>query len=207
MAACAVHDPASGRTEAAGQRPRCMIPHRLAGLVGVMLLWALVSFAATPPPDSPAARQEAENLAKLPPLVPRGPVDHSGRKQKGRASYYAHHFTNRKMADGSRFNPNSNAAASKTLPLGTVAKVTNQQNGRTAVVQVEDRGPHAVGSVVDVAPKVADQLDMKKTGVTQVVVAPIAVPQRDGAVKLGAGAAESSPQEVSAATKNAQAAR
>ena len=111
------------------------------------------------------------------------------------------------MADGSRLNPNSNAAASKTLPLGTVAKVTNQRNGRTAVVKVEDRGPHAVGRVVDVAPKVADQLDMKKAGVTQVVVAPIAVSQPDGTVKLGAGAAESSPQEVTAATKNAQAAR
>jgi rare lipoprotein A len=184
-----------------------MIPHSLAGLVGVMLFWAPVSATATPPPDSPAARQEAENLAKLPPLVPFGRVDHSGRKQKGRASYYAHHFTNRKMADGSRFNPNSNAAASKTLPLGTVAKVTNQQNGRTAVVKVEDRGPHAGGRVVDVAPKVADQLGMKKAGVTQVVVAPIAVPQPDGVVKLGAGAAESSAQEVAAATKTAQAAR
>ena len=94
------------------------------------------------------------------------------------------------MADGSRFHPNSDAAASKSLPLGTVARVTNQQNGKTAVVQVEDRGPHVGVRVLDVAPKVADHLDMKKAGVTQVVVAPIAVPQPNGAVKLGAGAAE-----------------
>jgi hypothetical protein len=79
-----------------------MIPHRLAGLVGVMLLWAPISVTATSPPDSPGARQEAENLAKLPPLMSFSRVDHSGRKQKGRASYYAHHFTNRKMADGGR---------------------------------------------------------------------------------------------------------
>jgi hypothetical protein len=56
---------------------------------------------------------------------------------------------------------------------------------------------------VDATPKVADQLDIRKQGVSQVVVAPIAVPQPDGAVKLGAGAAtaEASPEEVAKAAK------
>ena len=110
------------------------------------------------------------------------------------------------MADGNRFNPNSDVAASKTLPLGTTAKVTNLSNGRTATVKVEDRGPYRAGRVVDLAPKVADQLDLKQTGVTPVVVAPIAVPQPDGAVKLGAGAAEVSPEEAAAATEATKAA-
>ncbi len=164
------------------------------------------AFAATPPPDSAAAKQEAQHLAALPPVAPHGPVDHSGRKQKGRASYYAQHFNNRKMANGNRFNPNSDVAASKTLPLGTTAKVTNLQNGKSALVHVEDRGPYVNGRVVDLAPKVADQLDMKKAGVTPVEVAPVAVPQPDGAVKLGAGAAEASPQEVANATEATEAA-
>ena len=51
--------------------------------------------------------------------------------------------------------------------------------------------------------RVADQLDMKKTGVTPVVIAPIAVPQPDGAVKLGAGAAELNSEEVAKATEDA----
>ena len=168
-----------------------------AGLVLVLL--APASLAATPPTDSPAARQEAEKLAQLPPVSPSGGIDHSGRTQKGRASYYAHHFTNRKMADGNRFDPNSNAAASKSLPFGTIAKVTNQKNGKSALVKVQDRGPYVDGRVVDLTPRVADQLDMKKTGVTPVVVAPIAVPQADGAVKLGAGASDANPQEVAQA--------
>ena len=130
-----------------------------------------------------------------------GPIDHSGRKRSGRASYFAHQFANRKMADGNRFNPNSNAAASKTLPLGTTAKVTNLSNGRTATVKVEDRGPYRAERVVDLAPKVADQLGMKQTGVAPVVVAPIVVPQPDGTVKLGAGAAEVSSKELAAATE------
>jgi rare lipoprotein A len=164
--------------------------------------WLPGAFAA-PPPASPAAQAEAEKLGTLPPVAPHGAIDNSGRKQKGRASYYSQHFANRKMADGKRFNPDSDVAASKTLPIGTTAKVTNLNNGKSATVKVEDRGPYVGGRVVDLTPKVADQLDMKKTGVTPVVIAPIAVPQPDGAVKLGAGAAELNSEEVAKATEDA----
>ena len=142
-----------------------MIIHRLAGPAALLLLWSAMSFAAEPSPDLPAATQEAEKLAHLPPLPPHGGIDHSGRRQKGPASYYAHQFTDRKMANGNRFNPNSDLAASKTLPLGTTAKVTNPKNGKSATVKIEDRGPYRAGRVLDVAPKVADQLDMKQAGV------------------------------------------
>jgi rare lipoprotein A len=145
--------------------------------------------------------QEAEELAQLPPVKPGSHIDHSGRKQEGKASYYADQFTNRKMADGRRFNPNADVAASKTLPLGTMAKVTNLQNGKSTIVKVEDRGPFVDGRVVDLAPKVADRLDIKKQGVAPVVVAPVALPLPDGRVKLGAGAAEASPEEVQKATE------
>jgi rare lipoprotein A len=160
--------------------------------------------AAEPlPPDTPAARQEAAQLDKLPPVpsAPAGHIDHSGRTQKGRASYYAHHFANRKMADGRRMNPNSNIAASKNLPLGSVAKVTNLENGKTATVKIEDRGPYVNGRVVDLAPKVADQLELKEKGVVPVEVKPITLPQPNGGVKLGSGAAGASPQEVSQAVE------
>jgi rare lipoprotein A len=157
-------------------------------------------------PSAPDAQQEAARLAELPPIVPHGRwIDHSGRKQKGRVSYYARHFDHRKMADGQRFDPNTNAAASKTLPFGTTARVTNLKNGKSAVVRVEDRGPWIVGRVVDVTPKVAGELGIREAGVAPVVVAPITVPQKDGAVKLGAGAADASPQEVQQATEEASA--
>jgi rare lipoprotein A len=186
-----------------------MLSRKSAAAMGLALLLAPPVLAASPPPDSPEAKQEAEKLASLPPVVQKGAhLDPSGRKQSGRVSYYAQHFNNRKMADGNRFNPNGDTAASKTLPLGTTAKVTNVQNGKSATVKIEDRGPFVAGRVVDVTPKVADQLDIRKQGVTQVVVAPIAVPQSDGAVKLGAGAAttETSPDEVAKAAKETAAA-
>jgi rare lipoprotein A len=185
-----------------------MLPNRIVATMGLLLSCLPVStLAASPPPDSTAARQEAEKLNRLPALHPHdiAPVDHSGRKQEGRASYYARYFDHRKMADGRPMNPNSNVAASKTLPLGTTAAVTNLRNGKTATVRIEDRGPFVGGRVVDLTPKVAGELDFKHQGVTPVVVKPIAVPQPDGQVKLGAGAANASPQEIQQATETTRA--
>ena len=103
--------------------------------------------------------------------------------------------------------PNANIAASKTLPLGTTAKVTNLNNGKSALVKVQDRGPYVGGRVVDLAPKVAEELEMTEPGIAPVVVAPVAVPLPNGDVKLGAGAAEASDQEVhNAVQETAQAA-
>ena len=99
--------------------------------------------------------------------------------QRGKASYYAVKFNGRRMANGGRFNPNGNNAAHKTLPLGTTAKVTNLENGRTAEVTVADRGPYAHGRIMDVSPRTAEQLDMKKDGTAAVVVEPIRVPEKD----------------------------
>jgi rare lipoprotein A len=178
-------------------------------VIGLLLgCLAPATLAAVPPPDSPAARQEAEKLDRLPPVAPHGraAIDHSGRKERGRASFYARGFARRKMADGRPMNLNANVVASKTLPLGTTAAVTNLQNGKTTTVKVEDRGPFVDGRVVDVSPKVARDLDIsKKEGVAPVEVKPIAVPQPDGQVKLGAGAAEASPQQVQQATESTKA--
>jgi rare lipoprotein A len=92
------------------------------------------------------------------------------------------------MADGTPMDPSSNNAASKTLPLGTTAKVTNLDNGKSAVVEIRDRGPYVPGRIVDVSPQTATQLGLVDKGVAPVVVAPIEVPQPDGGVKPGAAA-------------------
>jgi rare lipoprotein A len=68
-------------------------------------------------------------------------------------------------------------------------------------VKIEDRGPYVNGRVVDLAPKVANELELKHKGVVPVEVKPITLPQQDGAIKLGAGAADSSPKEVQQAVE------
>ena len=148
-------------------------------------------------PNSPSSRKDAQRLDRLPPISSSSKViDYSGRKQRGQASYYAASFAHRKMADGNRLNPQARVAASKTLPLGTTARVVNLQTGKAVVVKIEDRGPFAANRVMDVTPKVAEELAMTKRGVTPVEVKPITVPQPNGETKLGAGAAELTPQQI-----------
>jgi len=107
------------------------------------------------------------------------------KKQKGKASYYAHRFSGRKMADGTRFNPASNAAASKTLPLGTKARVKNLDTGKSAVVEIKDRGPYVKGRIIDLTPATAKQLGMKEAGVAPVEVQPVAPPSQGGGKSEG----------------------
>lgn len=99
--------------------------------------------------------------------------------QRGRASYYANRFHGRRMANGRRFDRNSNMAASRSLPLGSRAEVRNLENGRTAIVSIQDRGPFAHGRVLDVSPSVATQLGMRQQGTAMVEIVPL--PPADGA--------------------------
>ena len=110
---------------------------------------------------------------------PRPAVDRSGHRRVGKASVYAGKFSGRRMADGTPMDPRGDSAASKTLPLGTVAKVTNLQTGQSAVVTVRDRGPHVAGRIVDLSPASAQQVGLgHRQGVARVAVTPLSVPAR-----------------------------
>jgi len=127
------------------------------------------------------------------PVVANPPLDLSGRTRLGKASFYAQKFSGRKMADGTPMQPQSNNAASKTLPLGTTAKVTNLETGRSAVVTIRDRGPYIRGRIVDLSPSTAKEIGIDhKKGVAKVEVAPIIVPLADGRIKLGAASTDDS---------------
>src|SRR4051794_41782432 len=108
---------------------------RIAAAAGLVLGCSAMSpaLAETPPPDSPAAKQEAERLAALPPVIPKGKpaIDYSGRKERGHASFYAPKFAGRKMAGGGRVNPNQKGAARKTPPPRTTGKGTQFGAGET----------------------------------------------------------------------------
>ena len=116
----------------------------------------------TAAPPEPVTSESLPRLAK-----PAGPT------QRGIATYYGKSFTNKPMADGTPFDPKSDSAASKTLPLGSRAEVTNLDNGKTALVTIRDRGPHAEGAIIDVSPKTAETLGMKQKGKVRVRVKPI----------------------------------
>jgi rare lipoprotein A len=131
-----------------------------------------------PKDESPG--HATETISKSPDLT--------GRTRIGKASFYATSFYHREMADGIRMNPRGYNAASKTLPLGTTAKVTNLATGQTAIVQIEDRGPYVKGRIVDLSPAIARKIGItRRLGVAPVKVSPIIVPQPDGTIKFGSG--------------------
>ena len=170
--------------------------HRLA----TALIAAAVSTGAAgvaPPARvaGPAAPQETASAPRVSPVA-KPKLDLSGHKRVGKASFYAKKFVGRKMADGTTMDPQRDNAASKTLPLGTTAKVTNLETGQSAVVTIRDRGPYVRGRIVDLTPSTAQKVGITRhAGVAQVEDAPIAVPLPDGGVKPGDAAQDAKADE------------
>lgn len=86
--------------------------------------------------------------------------------QEGEASWYGPGFHGRKTASGERFNTNDMTAAHKTLPFGTVLKVTNLSNDKFVIVTINDRGPFIRGRIIDLSKAAKDEIGMG--GTTQV---------------------------------------
>ena len=95
---------------------------------------------------------------------------------KGKASYYADKFHGRITSNGEVFHQDSLTCAHRTLPFGTYLRVTNQSNGRSVVVRVNDRGPFIAGRVVDLSKAAATQLGMLNKGVVRVDVTQVMNP-------------------------------
>ena len=81
--------------------------------------------------------------------------------QCGRASWYA---LTSKTASGERMNPAALTAAHRSLPFGTKLKVINQNNGKSVVVRVNDRGPFVKGRVLDLSKAAARTLGFVGAG-------------------------------------------
>jgi len=109
--------------------------------------------------------------------APKSRAERHHRKQVGTASVYARRFGGRKMADGTRLDLNDHVAASRTLPLGTEARVTNLETGRSTRVTIQDRGPYAKSRILDLTPAAAETIGITpKEGVAKVEVQPLSVP-------------------------------
>ena len=89
----------------------------------------------------------------------------------GKAAWY--NFVGRQTASGEILDSVTATAAHRSLPLASYAKVTNLGNGQTVVVKINDRGPYTRGRILDLSPRAADVLDMKRVGVAAVVIEPV----------------------------------
>ena len=85
------------------------------------------------------------------------------------ASWYGSVYRGRRTSSGEKFNPDGFTAANRTLPFGTLVKVTYIKTGKTVVVKVTDRGPMNPKWEFDLSAGAADALGMKRDGVGQLV--------------------------------------
>jgi len=90
--------------------------------------------------------------------------------QFGKAAWYD--LVGNQTASGEILDTVTATAAHRSLPLNSYAKVTNLGNGRSVVVKINDRGPYSRGRIIDLSPRAADVLDMKRAGVAAVVIEP-----------------------------------
>lgn len=88
----------------------------------------------------------------------------------GKASWYGRDFHNKKTASGINYDMYTFTAAHRTLPLGTVVKVTDQHNGKNVLVCITDRGPYVRGRIIDLSFAAAQRLDLEERGVSKVAL-------------------------------------
>ena len=89
-------------------------------------------------------------------------------RQVGEASWYGPDFHGKTTANGERYNMLLMTAAHQTLPFNTLVRVTNLENGRAAVVRINDRGPFLKGRILDLSYTAARALGASSAGVIRV---------------------------------------
>lgn len=92
----------------------------------------------------------------------------SGYKESGKASFYAMKFQSRKTASGEIFDQSASTAAHKSLPFGTVVKVTNVKNDKSVIVRINDRGPFVRGRIIDLSRSAFSKIGNTSEGVIDV---------------------------------------
>ena len=95
----------------------------------------------------------------------------TGKKQTGTAIFYSDKLHGHALTTGEKYDKNALTAAHRTLPFGTMVRVTNLKNDKSVVVRINDRGPHGPKSqIIDVSGRAAQELDMIEDGRAKVTL-------------------------------------
>jgi rare lipoprotein A (peptidoglycan hydrolase) len=100
-----------------------------------------------------------------------GPVHTIGKSEIGRAAWY--NWVGSRTSSGEILDTVTPTAAHRSLPLASFARVTNLDNGHSLIVKINDRGPWRRRFIIDLSPRAADELNVRRTGVAAVMVEPI----------------------------------
>jgi rare lipoprotein A len=123
--------------------------------------------ATSPSPGNPAGTS-ASNADFAEPTIPAAATPLF--TETGSASWYGPPYHNRRGSNGEVYNMHAMTAAHRTLPLGSIVRVTNLKTGHTALVRITDRGPFIPGRILDLSLAAARKLDVYLPGVAEVKV-------------------------------------
>jgi rare lipoprotein A (peptidoglycan hydrolase) len=107
-------------------------------------------------------------------------LEHAIFTQAGKGSWYGRWHQGRKTASGERFNMYQMTAAHRSLPLGTIVRVTNAATGKSVKVRINDRGPYYKGRVIDLSAAAAHALGISKNGTARLQIEAFASDQTPG---------------------------
>lgn len=141
------------------------------GLIAVLLVAASLALtgcggggnkrARTPTPAPPPTSAETFNVpANAKPLY----------VETGLASWYGPPYHNRQAAKGEIYDMNAPTAAHRTLPLGSIVRVTNLSTGQRTLVRINDRGPFVEGRIIDLSLAAASEIGVRRAGIAKVRV-------------------------------------
>ena len=129
---------------------------------------------ASPAPKPSAPADKAEEADEIFKSIPENATPLL--TETGRASWYGAPYHNRRGSNGEIYNMNAMTAAHRTLPLGSIVRVTNEKTGHSALVRITDRGPFVQGRILDVSYAAAKRLDIWQPGVATVKVEVLQTP-------------------------------
>lgn len=147
-------------------KTRCRRGHTVVAMALAGLMFSVPVKADTPHtlPEieaeaAPAPVTEAESAVIAETIEPA--FEHLA---EGEASYYGAELAGNRTASGEIFDPSELTAAHRTLPMGTMLRVTNQSNGKSVIVRVNDRGPFVKRRIVDISRAAAEEISMVRAG-------------------------------------------
>jgi rare lipoprotein A len=159
-----------------------------------------------PVPEGTPPAVAAEKQTNPPEISPSPEIEVSPNNQPvqvetGIASWYGAPYHNRRGSNGEVYDMNAMTAAHRTLPLGSIVRVTNLESNKSAVVRITDRGPFIEGRIIDLSQAAAKQIGLVRKGTGRVRVEVLKTPQpiQSGgrwAVQLGGFEGENRAREM-----------
>lgn len=163
-----------------------------AGLVPPLYLYACAARIAPVPPPPLVLPTVAQPIH---PTAAPTPESHIVK-----ASWYGPGLAGRKTTSGERFNPRALTAASKILPIGSVVKITNPENGKSVNVRINDRGPFVPGRSLDLSQRAAEKIGIIHKGVARIKVSRSATSAPSNATTPVKFDSDATPAHVESAT-------